>query len=74
MLSIGSVTPYEIYINKIKSGSLINSSDQAFDSKTTSTAQTTPYEMSDFANQCPQDYQMVGGSTAQHRPDPEELF
>ena len=30
-LSIGNITSYEIYINKIKGGFLKNSSDQAFD-------------------------------------------
>jgi hypothetical protein len=33
-LSLSSVTPYEIYINKIKSGFLKNSNDQSFDDKT----------------------------------------
>ena len=32
-LSIGNITPYEIYINKIKGGFLKNSLDQAFDEK-----------------------------------------
>lgn len=37
-----AVTPYEIYISKIKSGSLKNSNDQAFDEKTVSFCQTLP--------------------------------
>jgi hypothetical protein len=55
-LSISSVTPYEIYINKIKGGFLKNSNDQAFDDKTTDSCQTLSFEYSDFTNQCPQDY------------------
>lgn len=55
-LSLSSVTPYEIYINKIKGGYLVNSSDQAFDEKTENACQTLPLEFSDFTNQCPQDY------------------
>jgi len=43
-LSIGNVTPYEIYINKIKGGFLKNSSDQAFDEKATSSSQTLSFE------------------------------
>jgi hypothetical protein len=40
MLTIGNVTPYEIYINKIKGGFLKNSNDQAFDDKTSNSCQT----------------------------------
>ena len=57
-LSITCVTPYEIYINKIKNGSLKNSCDQAFDDKTIGECQTLTLEFDDFTNQCPQDYHM----------------
>jgi hypothetical protein len=57
MISISSVTPYEIYISKIKSGFLKNSNDQAFDEKTVSSCQTLSFEYVNFTNQCPQDYQ-----------------
>jgi hypothetical protein len=55
-LTIGSVTPYEIYINKIKGGFLKNSNDQSFDDKTSNSCQTSSFEYNDFTNQCPQDY------------------
>jgi len=50
------VTSYEIYINKIKGGSLKNSNDQAFDEKSAISCQTLPLDFTDFTNQCPQDY------------------
>lgn len=43
-LSISSVTAYEVYINKIKSGSLKNSNDQAFDEKNVASSQTLSLE------------------------------
>lgn len=55
-LNISCVTPYEIYINKIKSGSLINSNDQAFDEKSHASCQTATLQFDDFTNQCPQDF------------------
>jgi hypothetical protein len=55
-ISIGNITPYEIYISKIKGGFLRNASDQAFDEKTSNSSQTLSFEYSDFTNQCPQDY------------------
>ena len=58
MLTIGNVTPYEIYINKIKGGFLKNSNDQAFDDKASNSCQTASLEYSDFTNQCPQDYSL----------------
>lgn len=58
LLSIGNVTPYEIYINKIKGGFLKNSNDQSFDDKATTASQTASLEYSDFTNQCPQDYSL----------------
>lgn len=42
-LNISCVTPYEIYINKIKSGSLVNSGDQAFDEKSHAGSQTLTF-------------------------------
>ena len=39
-LSIGNITPYEIYINKIKGGFLKNSLDQSFDEKSANSCQT----------------------------------
>ena len=55
-MSIGNITAYEIYINKIKGGFLKNSLDQSFDEKTTNACQTLSFEYADFTNQCPQDY------------------
>ena len=57
-LSVSSITPYEVYINKINGGYLANSGDQAFDEKTDNSCQTLSFEYSDFKNQCPQDYSM----------------
>lgn len=57
-LSIGNVTPYEIYINKIKGGFLKNSLDQAYDETAANSCQTLSFEYADFTNQCPQDYSM----------------
>ena len=42
-LTISSVTPYEIYINKIKGAFLKNSNDQAFDDKTSNSCQTSSF-------------------------------
>ena len=56
MLSLSSVTAYEIYINKIKGGFLKNSHDQAFDECADDACQTLPLDFADFTNQCPQDY------------------
>lgn len=55
-LSLSSVTAYETYINKIKSGFIKNSADQSFDETTNNSCQTASFEYCDFVNQCPQDY------------------
>ena len=55
-LSIGNITAYEIYINKIKGGFLKNSLDQSFDERAEDGCQTASLDYADFTNQCPQDY------------------
>ena len=71
-MSIACVTAYEIYINKIKSGSLKNSNDQAFDEKASVSCQTLSLEFDDFTNQCPQDYHTDVTSIVQN--DETEAF
>jgi hypothetical protein len=71
-LNISCVTAFEMYINKIKGGSLKNSNDQAFDEKTSVLSQTLPLEYADFTNQCPQDYHTDVGNIAQ--VDTKEAF
>lgn len=55
MMNLQSITEYEVYISKIKSNTINNSQDQAFDDKTDKECQHAPTELYDFGNQAPDD-------------------
>ena len=55
MINLQSVTEYELYISKIKSNTVNNSQDQAFEDKVDKECQHSSGEMYDFSCQAPDD-------------------
>ncbi|KAL4483309.1 hypothetical protein ABPG72_007951 [Tetrahymena utriculariae] len=55
LFELQPTTDYEIYINKIKAGTLKNSADQSDDNRVTQEIQTDLFQQNEFGNQFPED-------------------